>query len=368
MNRYTIKKNAGTPAYMQLYRQIRRDITSGILRYGERLPSKRMLSDDTGTSVITAEHAYQLLQEEGYIEARERSGYYVSYKEEDNFPVADRAFDPIPQVSPIPPVNVEPERIDFPFAAFARTMRKVLSLYGERILIKSPNFGVPELRSALARYLARSRGMVVSPDQIVIGSGSEYLYTLIVQMLGRDRLYGIEDPSYSQIRRVYEACGAKVDPLQMGSNGILTSALNSTRARVLHITPFHSYPSGVTADVSKRHEYIRWAKRRGGIIIEDDMDSEFTMSTKAEDTMFSLEPTGTVIYMNTFTRTIAPSMRSGYMVLPSDLADQFSRKIDFYSCTVPVFEQYVLAEFIGSGSFERHINRVRRQLRNKTAP
>lgn len=376
--KYSIDRNSSVPAYLQIYRQLRKDITEGIYHYGDRLPSKRSLAEDTGTSVITTDHAFSLLLEEGYIDAKERSGYYCIYKAEESFPVAEdtekEAHDPAeepdsgekgtfcPENGKTEPYWNPPE--DFPFSIFARTMRRVLSEYGERILIKSPNFGVPELRSAIASYLARSRGIVVSPDQIVIGSGSEYMYTLIVQMLGRKKIYGLEDPSYRQIQRVYEACGAETELLSMGKNGIRSSALRKAGARVLHITPFHSYPSGVTADASKRSEYIRWAKKREAVIIEDDMDSEFSLSTKAEDTIFSLEPKRTVIYMNTFSRTIAPSMRSGYMVLPEEQSEKLKAKISFYSCTVPVFEQYVLTEFIQSGDFERHINRVRRKLRS----
>ena len=155
----------------------------------------------------------------------------------------------------------------------------------------------------------------------------------------------------------------KCDFLKLSKNGILTSELNRTDATVLHVTPFRSFPSGVTANASKRNEYIRWAKDRDGIIIEDDFDSEFTVSLKHEDTVFSLEPKRSVIYINTFTKTIAPSMRTGYMVLPEELVEVFTQRIGFYSCTVPVFEQYVLAEFINNGDFERHINRVRRKRR-----
>lgn len=369
--KYYIDKTSSAPAYLQIYKELRKDITSGIYQYGDRLPSKRTLAEDTGTSVITTDHAFQLLLEEGYVDAKERSGYYCIYKEGENLPVGDQAEDVADENGPLRTFTPEQDTADsywnppedFPFSIFAKTMRRVLSQYGEKILIKSPNFGIPELRQAIAAYLARSRGILVHPEQVVIGSGSEYMYSLIVQMLGRDKLYGLENPSYHQIQKVYEACGAKTELLDMGSHGIRSSALRTSDAQVLHITPFHSYPSGVTADASKRSQYIRWAQKRKAVIIEDDMDSEFTMSTKAEDTLFSLEPRHTVIYMNTFSRTIAPSIRSGYMVLPSDRADALKEKISFYSCTVPVFEQYVLTEFIRSGDFERHINRVRRKLR-----
>ncbi len=377
MNRYSVNKTDSSPAYLQLYRQIRHDITEGHYRFGDRLPSKRMLAEDTGTSVITTNHALELLMEEGYIEARERSGFFVVYQADVTMPVSEAGLSPVSTAvrSDAPPLHTDEisPRADirhalaesFPFATYAKTMRRVLTIYGDQILIKSPNFGIPKLRETLAQYLARSRGIVVHPDQIIIGSGSEYMYSLIVQMLGRNELYGIEDPSYQQIRKVYEANGASVDLLKMGTTGITSEALSSTRARILHITPFHSFPTGITADASKRAEYIRWATAHHAMIIEDDMDSEFTMSTKAEDTIFSLEPNHTVIYLNTFSRTIAPSLRAGYMVLPKELSTALKQSISFYSCTVPVYDQYVIAEFIQSGEFERHINRVRRLLRKK---
>ena len=361
MLHYRIDAGSGVPAYLQLYRSLRKDISDGVYTVGDRLPSKRLCAEETGTSVITVEHAYQLLMDEGYAEARERSGYYVTYQEKVLFPVGAQD---VPVTRSAPHGQTEEE---LPFPVIARTMRRVLSKYGESVLVKPPSFGCPELRQVLASYLARSRGIFVSPDQIVIGAGAEYLYGLIVQMLGRSRIYGLEDPSYGQIRKVYEANGVRVEMLRMGGHGVMSRELAGSRAGVLHVTPYNSYPTGVTADASKRREYIGWAKERGAVIVEDDVDSEFTMSTKAEDTLFSLEPGRSVIYLNTFSRTIAPSMRLGYMILPSETAETLRPRIDFYSCTVPVFEQYVLAEFIGSGEFERHINRVRRARRRKRA-
>ena len=200
----------------------------------------------------------------------------------------------------------------------------------------------------------------------MIGSGAEYLYTLIAQLLGKDHIFGLEDPSYEKIQRVYEAGGVRWDPLALGNDGIHTTELERTQATVLHVTPFNSYPSGITASASKRREYLTWAKRRQGYIIEDNYDSELTVSRKKEDPLFSLPDADRVLYLNTFSRTIAPSIRVGYMLLPESLLDRFEEQLGFYSCTVPLFEQYVLAELIDSGDFERHINRVRRARRKAT--
>ena len=354
--KYSIDTKVSKKAYMQLYEQIRSDITSTLYKYGDKLPSKRILAEETQTSVITVEHAYAILCDEGYIESRERSGYFVTYRRADFVPISESEIHTIPTENHY-------YTGEFPFSVLAKTMRNVISKYGQAILTKSPNAGCFELRKAIADYLARGKGINVSYNQIVIGSGAEYLYGLIVQFLGRDKIYALENPSYEKIHSVYKANGANCDLLKLGKDGILTSQLAETGASVLHITPFRSFPSGITASASKRNEYIKWATDRGGIIIEDDFNSEFTVSTKNEDTVFSLEPKRSVIYVNTFTKTIAPSMRIGYMVLPKELTKVFFDKMGFYSCTVPVFEQYVLAEFIANGDFERHINRTRRKLR-----
>ena len=360
--KYVIDFNSDKSAYMQLYLQLREDIIQSVYKYGDKLPSKRILSAETGTSVITAEHAYSILCDEGYVESKERSGYYVAYRANDFVPIS--CYEESLHILSRQSHNTSE---DFPFSVFAKTMRNVISKYGERILIKSPNFGSPELKMAICQYLARGKGIWVRPEQIVIGSGSEYLYSLIVQFLGHDKIYAIEDPSYEKICSIYHANGVKYDKLKLGSDGIMTEELERTQASVLHITPFESFPSGVTASASKRNGYIKWALKRGGVIIEDDFGSEFTVLKKHEDTVFSLEPLRTVIYVNTFSKTIAPSVRISYMVLPEQLAEKFTQKLGFYSCTVPIFEQYVLAEFINNGDFERHINRVRRKRRQEKA-
>ena len=356
--RYSIDQSSNKTAYMQLYEQMKKDIVGGIYPYGTKLPSKRLLAEESDTSVITVEHTYSILCDEGYVEARQRSGYFVIYRDSDFISRADA----VPAETVHSP-SLNSSETQFPFSVLSRTMCKVLLDYGENILVKSPNHGCIELRNAISAYLARSNGMNVEPQQIIIGSGSEYLYSLIVQLLGKNRIFALENPSYEQIWRVYKANGVECDLLKMGRDGIRTEELDRTEASVLHITPFNSFPSGITARASKRHEYINWAEKRNGYIIEDNYDSELTVSTKSEDTVFSLAKNGKVIYINTFSRTIAPSIRVGYMVLPKQMADEFDYKLGFYSCTVPVFEQYVLAELINNGDFERNINRIRRMRR-----
>ena len=162
---------------------------------------------------------------------------------------------------------------------------------------------------------------------------------------------------------MYESCGVAYESLTLGKDGIVTKDLEETNATVLHVTPFHSYPSNVSASASKKNEYIRWAEKKNGIIIEDNFDSELTVSKKAEETLFSMAPEGRVIYLNTFSKTIAPSMRVGYLVLPVKLVEEYRKKLGFYSCTVPIFEQYVITELLNRGDFERQISRMRRKRR-----
>ena len=358
---------------MQLYRKMREGIVSGAWASGARLPSKRTLAAENGVSVVTVQHALSLLCDEGYAESRERSGHYVIYA----LPEGRMPGGPFPTAL-LPASGAGGSRAEaapqdastagdvphFPFSVLTRAMRKVMAEQGEKLLVKSPNSGLPELKAALSAYLMRSRGIRVREKQIVIGSGAEYLYGIIVQLLGRERLYALEDPSYEKIRRVYEMNGARTELLAMGSDGILSSALETSRAGVLHVTPYNSWPSGVTASASKRAEYIRWAAARGAYVVEDDYDSEFTLLSKPEDTLFSLDPYR-CLYLNTFSRTVAPSLRAGYLLLPEELVPVYEERSGFVSCTVPVFEQYLLAELIGSGDFERHVNRVRRQRRRK---
>ncbi|MGM9624377.1 MAG: PLP-dependent aminotransferase family protein [Eubacteriales bacterium] len=365
---YRIDPQNSAAAYMQLYVCLRGDIENGVYPLGTRLPSKRLLAEESGVSVITVEHTYAILCDEGYAEARPRSGYYVIYRRDDFLSAAHT-----PQKSAVRTPDNVPHTASsgtYPFPALARTMRRVLTEYEEQILIKSPNHGCPPLCGAISSYLTRTLGRSVGAEQIIIGSGAEYLYSLIVQLFraqnsDRTPVFGLESPSYEKIRRVYEANGAVCDMLKLGPDGIGSDALNRTDAAVLHVTPFRSYPSGITADASKRREYLSWADRRGGYLIEDNYDSELTVSTKNEDTLYALSQKENVLYLNTFSHTIAPSMRVGYLVLPKPLLPVFEEKLGFYSCTVPVFEQYVLAELLESGDFERHINRVRRARRRK---
>lgn len=357
--RYDIDKSATEAAYLQLYRQLREDIRRQVYPHGTRLPSKRLLAQECGISTITVEHTYELLCDEGYAEARQRSGYFVTFRTDQGFAAVAQSV----STRAVIPHSQAAGDSQFPVSVLARTMRRVISDLGDGLLEKSPNPGFPQLREAIRQYLLRSRGIEADLEQIIIGSGSEYLYGLTVELLGRDRVYGIEDPSYNKIRQVYEAADVRCELLALGQDGIESHALAASEADVLHISPYRSFPTGVTASASKRHEYIRWARYPGRYIVEDDFESEFSLSGKPFETVFSHSSDDNVIYLNSFSKTVSPALRVGYMVLPKHLVPEFQQRLGFYSCTVPTFEQFVLAALISQGDYERHINRVRRQKR-----
>ena len=328
-------------------------------------------------SLITVETAYQMLKDEGYIESRERSGYYVTelkllgkkvnlereleLLEHDEKKRLRLLEEHGGATSTMKETTRAQEKSLFPESVYFKTIRSVLNDYSSELLEKSPNEGCAILRNAIAKYLLRYRGIFAQPEQIIIGSGAEHLYSTVVRMFGNDKVYGLENPSYQQIRMVYEGMGAKCEMLQMGKEGILSTELEKTTADILHVTPFHSYPSGVTATVRKRQEYLEWAKSGERIIIEDDFDSEFFMPGKPIDTLYMSDDSQSVIYINTFSKSLSPSIRIGYMILPEKYLKVYRKKMGDFSCTVPVLDQYVLAEFLDKGHFEQHLNRVRRR-------
>ena len=358
--KYIINVNDHIPAYIQLYQQLRDDIIGKTYIYGSKLPSKRLIAEETGVSVITVEHAYALLCDEGYIESMERSGYFVIFRVEDGFAVpAKTAGDPLMNHK-----NNTPS-YPFPYSVLAKTMRTVITDMPDAVMQKSPNKGCEGLRQAISQYLVRSKGIQAKTEQIIIGSGSEYLYGLIVELFGYEKIYGIESPSYKMIEQVYRSCNISVEKLKLGADGIDSDSLWNSKADILHISPYRSYPSGVSASASKRYEYLKWAEKGQRYIVEDDFESEFSVSKKPEESLFSHTENNHVIYMNTFSKTISPALRVGYMVLPVHLVTKFEDRLGFYSNTVPTYIQLVLARLITNGDFERHINRVRRQRRKE---
>ena len=344
--------------YLEVYESVKEDIIKGRYPVGTKLPSKRVMAEAKGMSLVTIEHAYELLAEEGYIFTKEKSGYFVSFDDSEIYTgIKKRRLEALVRV---PMAHTSDNAPGFSYSIYAKTVRKVLSEYGDYIMNKSAKNGTEELRSAIADYLLRSRRLEVSPDQIIIGAGAEYLYGLIVQTFGQDTVYGVESPSYQKIAKVYTSGGGNVKMLKLGKDGIESEELWNNKIKLLHITPYRSFPSGVTASAGKKREYLKWSRMNDTYIVEDDFESEFTPSRKPEETIFSLDNEGRVIYVNTFTKTIGSFSRCAYMVLPLNLLTLFTEKTGFYECPVPTLDQLVIANLLDGGDFERHINRVRR--------
>ena len=359
---YSLDKNKGHLS-KELYKALKRDIEEGNLKRGEKLPSKRAFARNCSVSTITVQNAYDQLVSEGYITAVEKKGYYVSdivlkkkakisyYVEEDQ----EASIVELPDLSNNR-VNVD----NFPFSIWSRIMRKTMMEKQHLLLSPMKTEGVYELRRAISHHLSSFRGMAVSPSQIIVGAGTEYLYSLIIQLLGRDKLYAIEDPGYMKLEKIYEANGVKSIKVKLDEKGLSLSSLEKSSADIAHISPNHHYPTGITMPLDRRYEILSWASKRDErYIIEDDYDSEFRVSRNPVPTLYTLDTSGSVIYMNTFSKSLASTVRISYMVLPEDLSDRFQEKYSFYSSTVSSFEQYTLASFIEEGFFEKHINRMR---------
>ena len=366
---YTLSRADSKSLYEQLYERIREDIRTGVVKPDERLPSKRTLAQHLRVSVITVENAYAQLIDEGYVTAREKRGYFAIPFESTTAPIAFS-----------PSVPGEPPAFDwfldfsgggtcaegFPFSVWAKIMRGVLQEKDKKLLEPLAHNGVYELREAIAAHLYRFRGLSVDPSRIVIGAGTEYLYNILVQLLGRDKVYAVENPGHKKIAQIYGLNEVKVVPVPVDAEGLSAAALRLTDAEVVHISPAHNFPTGTIMSVSRRQSLLAWAGEQDGrYILEDDYDSEFRFSGLPIPSLFSADSAEKVIYINTFSRTIAPSIRISYMILPPHLQNDYEDRLSFYSCTVPAFEQYALARFIGGGFFEKHINRMKKQYRQE---
>ena len=354
--------------YALIYENLRKNITDGTIKYGEKLPSKRAAADGFGASVITVEHAYELLESEGYIESKPRRGYFARYVADGI--LAENEFEvPYPKESALESredgneataKDADAKKEHFPFGVYASAVRAVLNDLGDKISEKTDGSGAPALKSAIKNYLKTSRDVNADENRIIIGAGAEYLYGVIAKLFGAGETFAVETPSYGIIEKIYSLNGIKTERLRLGNDGVLTEDLAACRAKVIHVTPYRSFPTGVTASASKRAEYLRAAKKIGAYIVEDDYESEFSLSAKLTETLFKNSPDDNVIYINTFSKSVFPSLRLAYMILPEKLAAKYYEKFGDFSCPVPTLEQYVAAKIIGDGSFARHVNRVRR--------
>lgn len=383
--------------YVQLYDCIKSDILDGTLTKGERLPSKRELSQHLAVSVITVEAAYGKLVDEGYVHAEAKRGFFVadiSAKEAILRPrtEADSAQQGLqaPDAQPAPQTQLAQEAEDalteksaandgiiqlsapktppelFPFATWSRLVRRVLSERADAIMQPPSANGSEALRSAVASHLYHFRGLHVQPEQVVIGAGTEYLYSLILQLLGFQNTIAVENPGYPKIARVYQAHNVRAVPVALDSQGICMSELLKSGANIAHISPSHHFPTGRTTSISRRYELLAWAAAADNrYIIEDDYDAEFRLNGRIIPTLASIDTIERVIYVNTFTKTLSPTLRISYMILPPALMKRFRTQLGFYANTVSAMQQHTLALFMQEGHFESHINRMRRYYREQ---
>ncbi len=361
MQTYTLDRSGASPLYEQLYRALKADILSGVLPGGSRLPSGRALAEHLGLSRVTVETAYAQLLAEGYLTSRPRAGYFVEQLTPQELP--PRVSEP--EAQPPEPETAQSRSAQlFPFSVWARLMRGVLLDRRQELLRPAPDAGLPALRQAVAAELYRQRGVHVSPEQVYIGAGAEYFYNLLIQFFGHGRVYALENPGHRKIARVYQANQVAVRPIGMDADGVIPELLEQSGAEVLHISPSHHYPTGTVTPITRRQALMRWLTAQPGrYLIEDDYDSEFRFSGLPIPTIQSMDRSGRVIYMNTFSRTISPSLRISYMILPRTLLPQWQAAMGFYSCTVPSFEQMTLTRFLAEGYFEKHLSRMKKHYR-----
>ena len=370
-----------------LYESIKEQILENILKANEKLPSKRALACHLGISVITVQNAYGQLISEGYIYSIEKKGFFVAdiavenqffQRKELNNNGEKNTCDYGTEIEGDYSQVVSNEKkyfVDlksnttsyekFPFSLWSHVTRQVLNSGDERLLQRMSANGVLELRNAICQYLLEFRNMNVKSNQIVIGSGTEALYTMLIQLLGRQSVYAVENPGYKKVARIFEINGASFIPINIRKNGISIKELENSCANVIHISPSHHFPTGIVMPVRCRGELLDWAaKEKNRYIIEDDYDSEFRFNGKPLQTLQSTDTSDCVIYMNTFSKTLAPSFRISYMVLPLKLTKVFEEKLGFSSCSVSSFEQYTLAEFLQKGFYAKHIIRMKNYYRN----
>lgn len=379
-------KRAGAGLCDFLCDSLRSQISGGKLKADEKLPSKRSLASHLGVSVITVQNAYERLIDEGYIYSVEKKGFFVTdiaVKEESddrqNKGGQESNLSSAPESLPSEAAGDSdragnyffdfrsntPNIERFPFSLWAREMRRLLGRGDEKLLQRQGVKGVYELRQALSRHLSSFRNMKVNPEQIVIGAGTESLYSMLVQFFGSDKIFAVENPGYHKIAKIFQVNGARTIPVKIDTQGIPPHLLEKHKIDIVHLSPSHHFPTGRVMPIRRRLELLQWAEEKSSrYIIEDDYDSEFRFAGKPLAPLLNTGSNEKVIYVNSFSKTIAPSFRISYMILPPPLALDFQKKLGFYSCPVSAFEQFTLAAFIDEGLYERHLIRMKNYYRN----
>ncbi|SIO39694.1 PLP-dependent aminotransferase family protein [Fibrobacter sp. UWB11] len=378
---YDMSKAGSNSLYHYLYQCIKKDIVSGKILADEQIPSKRSLAQNLGVSVVTIENAYAQLLAEGFIYSLPKKGFFVvdiNAKATSQVQTRQKSYrsrrlradfhEESEHTNPKYIADFASNGADieaFPFSTWAKITREVLCERQKDLLQVSPGVGTLELRRAIVRMLREFRNIQVTPEQIVIGAGTDYLYGLLVQLLGFDKCYAVEDPGWSKISKIYSQYGVKVNHVPVEGDNFV-DALKKSNADIVHISPAHHFPTGKVMPVGERYRLLSWAAESPKrYIVEDDYDSEFRMTGKPIPALQNIDVTEKVVYLNTFSKTMTSAIRLSYMVLPPHLAEKFHNELSFYSCTVSTLDQYVMAKFIDLGYYETHINRMRNLYRSK---
>ena len=367
MNLFTIHFNSDNYLYEQLYEYIVEKIHDKSLKPGDKLPSKKKLAKYLHISENTVDKAYSQLLVEGYIYSLERSGHYV---EKLQLPI---------RATPIRKSTDEKEdhtdyNYDFSYAGIdpdifdATSYRQAFKeISKDAILFSSrgPSQGSIKLREAIKDYLFSSRGFSCSVEQLIISSGTEALYQILLQLVDRDTVFGLENPGYQRIQRYLRRSNFKYHPIELDEDGIIIEELLDKEIDLVTITPSHQFPSGIIYPMKKRLELLSWAYSNNSFIIEDDYDSEFRYSGKPIPALKSLDNRDKVIYMGSFSKSFSPALRISYMILPYVLMDKYNEIKDIYPCPVSYFTQETFGEWMKRGFFYKHLNKTRTYYRQK---
>ena len=366
MNELTIALNLTSkiPLYEQIYQYIKDEIQTGKLLHGKKLPSTRALAKYLEVSRSTVELSYEQLLSEGYIESEPCRGYYVAQIEE--------LYQLQKVVVPIKrrengkkkyKYDFSINGIDlggFPYNVWRKLYKEILMDDRAELFRSGDVQGEYSFRMAICNYLHQARGVNCTPEQVIVGAGSDYLFMLLSMMLGKDVTIAFEDPAYRQAYNMANELGCHTVAIPLDKQGICVDELEKSGADIAYVTPSHQYPTGIVMPVKRRQELIKWAyQSKERYIIEDDYDSEFRYKGKPIPALQGYGGEEKVIYLGTFSKAIAPAIRLGYMILPQSLLERYYEKCGFISSTVSKVDQMIVQKFMEDGHFERHLNRMR---------
>ncbi len=372
MNELTInlKTDSRVPLYEQIYRYIKSDIQSGKIQKGEKLPSTRALSRYLEVSRSTVELAYEQLLSEGYVEAEPYRGFFVAQIEELYHISRGNTKEPEERHQERKyQYDFTPNGVDlnsFPYHVWRKLSKEILIDDRTELFRSGDPQGEYGFRNAICSYLYQARGVHCLPGQVIIGAGSDYILMLLSMILGTDHRIALEDPSYKQAYRVLAGLSYETIPVGLDKNGMRVSDLKESGADIAYVTPSHQYPTGIVMPMKRRMELLKWAQEdEGRYIIEDDYDSEFRYKGKPIPALKGYDKNERVIYLGTFSKSIAPAIRLSYMVLPGTLLGQYRKNSSFIQSTVSKVDQFIVQRFIEEGYYERHLNKTRAMYKSR---